>query len=606
MLQQVVLACSFLLTSLIWAQPSTNSQLASYYYQTKEYEKAILYYETLYKDDPQKTYYKALLDCYVQLTSFKKAEKLVKQRIKGHSEDFLQLDLADVYAKSGEVKKQDQIYQDIFNDLPEDPSKIIEWATIFEKRNKIDQALKIYEKGSKKIKHTYPFHIEIAELYEKKEKYELMVKSYLDLLDINDSYLSQVQASLASSNGFVKGAKQNQILREALLKKTQKHPDKIMYTDLLIWLYLKEQNYKMALLQTKAIDKRLKEEGSRVFELARLCQKNKAYDQAIEGYLYLKEKDNLSALLEQKTKTALIQTQREKLIAMPNPPKEELEAIQKAYIDRLSEVSRSNDVFTLTKELSEIEAIYLSDFQKATTRLDDLVKSNKVSKTQKAELKIQLADYLILTDQIWDASLYYAQVEKDFKYDQIGEKAKFKNAKVAFYTSEFKWARAQLDVLKGSTSKLIANDAMWLSVLITDNLQNDSLEEPLQFFAKADLYTQQRKYTKAFAYLDSITAQYPSHNLEDEILFQKYTIERLQKSYENAAGYLKKIISEHPDDILADNALFKLAELYENHLHNKEEAKNNYFAILKNYPSSVLGVEARKRYRALKGEPLSD
>ena len=72
---------------------------------------------------------------------------------------------------------------------------------------------------------------------------------------------------------------------------------------------------------------------------------------------------------------------------------------------------------------------------------------------------------------------------KEFKNDPLGHLAKFKNAQVYYFSGEYDWCQAQLDVLKASTSKLIANDALELSVLITDNYNMDTSETAMKLFA---------------------------------------------------------------------------------------------------------------------------
>ena len=213
-----------------------------------------------------------------------------------------------------------------------------------------------------------------------------------------------------------------------------------------------------------------------------------------------------------------------------------------------------------------------------------------------------LADVLILQDDIWQASLYYMQIDKDFKFETIVSEAKFKNARIFYYDGDFKFAQSQLDILKVSTSKLIANDAMKLSVLITDNLGLDSNYTAMYQFAQADLLLEQHQYERAFRLYDSINAAFPDHGLADEILLRKAQAMRYQGKWQEALDYLNKIVTYHMDDILSDDAIFTIAEIYENNLHDKEKATEYYKKILFECKGSLLTVEARKRYRALRGD----
>jgi tetratricopeptide (TPR) repeat protein len=194
-------------------------------------------------------------------------------------------------------------------------------------------------------------------------------------------------------------------------------------------------------------------------------------------------------------------------------------------------------------------------------------------------------------------------VDKDFKQDMLGEEARFKNAKLSYYTGDFKWAQGQLDVLKASTSELIANDALNLSVLITENNPPaDSNTTPLLMFARADLLEFQNKDQQAIDILDSISSTYPEHPLLDDILMQKVNMAYKKQDYSEAAMLLQKIVSNYADDVLADDAIFNLAQINEEFFSNKDEAKRLYEQILTKYPGSSFVNQARKNYRRLRGD----
>jgi len=219
-----------------------------------------------------------------------------------------------------------------------------------------------------------------------------------------------------------------------------------------------------------------------------------------------------------------------------------------------------------------------------------------------AECKIELADILLLTGDVWEAKLLYSQVEKSFKNDPIGYEAKFRNAKLSFYIGEYAWAKAQLDVLKAATSKLIANDALFLSILISDNLGTDSISPALDLYAEADLQLYRNHHEDALLLLDSILTLGSYHTIFDEVLLKKSEIKIAQGKYEEAAILLDELVENYSYDITADNALFMMAELNENQLNNPEEAQALYQRLLVEYPGSLFTVESRKRFRKLRGD----
>jgi TolA-binding protein len=220
------------------------------------------------------------------------------------------------------------------------------------------------------------------------------------------------------------------------------------------------------------------------------------------------------------------------------------------------------------------------------------------------EVKLEVADIQLLTGDVWESTLTYSQVEKSMKTDTLGQEAKFRNARLAYYKGEFEWAKAQLDVLKAATSKLIANDALELSLLIGDNLVFDTTGEGLRMFSRADLWIYQGKLSTALATLDSLEEAFPASSLSDDILYRKANIAIRQSRFADAESLLDKIVTTYQKDILADNALFKLAELNEKQLGNQAKAMELYKELMTDYPGSLFVVEARKRFRTLRGDVL--
>ncbi|MFT4600906.1 MAG: outer membrane protein assembly factor BamD (BamD/ComL family), partial [Arenicella sp.] len=186
--------------------------------------------------------------------------------------------------------------------------------------------------------------------------------------------------------------------------------------------------------------------------------------------------------------------------------------------------------------------------------------------------------------------------------DVIGHEAKFKNAKVFYYDGEFDYAKAQLDVLKASTSKLIANDAMQLSLLLQDNLGIDTTLAPVQLYANADLLIQQNKFDEAILILDSLEKEFPFHSIADEVLFKKAEIYEERQNWEKAIEFYDIVVLSYAHDILADDAAFRVAKIYEEKLSQKEKAGEYYKMILFEFKGSLYDAEAREKFRTIKAE----
>jgi len=585
------------------AQRNTDQKLAIQYYNNQEYDKAVIYYEKLFNKSHKDSDYEKLLSCFVELEEYKNAEKLIKRQTKRFSYRLnFYVDLGVLYESNEQNSKAKQAYEKALKLLTPDHSQIMELANAFLKKQKNEYAVQTYLKGRKLLKGTYPFNFELAQVYNLQGNIEGMLSEYLAVLAVQESYLQSVQNALQTALDPDEDGAKKALLKTLLLKNIQKHPDKKVYSEMLIWVFIQEKNYYGAFIQAKAIDKRNKEYGKRIVALGELSVANEDYDVAIKCYEYVIEKGNNNYYYIS-SKMELVNIYNKKIIATNNYTSEDLLALENIYQTTINDLGKSAITVPLLTGLAHLQAFYMGKSDEAILMLLEVIAMPRVKPSEAAKSKIELADIYLFTGEIWEASLLYSQVEKAFKYDRLGEIAKFKNAKISFYTGDFSWAKAQLDVLKASTSKLIANDAMQLSILITDNIGIDTTKAPLILFAQADLLAFQNKNQEAMYMLDTLIKGYPYHTIADDILYKRYQINYKQKKYKEAAQNLEDLIASYSTDILGDDATYQLAVLYDKQLNDKEKATEYYKKVLFDYQSSVYVVDSRKRYRELtKGE----
>jgi len=295
---------------------------------------------------------------------------------------------------------------------------------------------------------------------------------------------------------------------------------------------------------------------------------------------------------------------RDKLIAGYDYQEADLRDLEIQYNQFLQEFGRNKITAEIITELADLEAFYLNDLDNAIGLLLEMIEYPGLKPTTRANGKINLADFYLMKGEIWEATLLYSQVDKAFKDDILGHEARFRNAKLSYYAGDFQWAQTQFDVLKASTSKLIANDALDLSIFILDNLGLDTSAAALTLYSEADLLVFQNRFDEAFSKLDTIKQSFPDHSLEDDIFYTKSKIYYKQRKFDETAQMLQKIIDDYSDGIRADNALFELADLYEHHLDDVEKAKALYEKIFIEHSGSTFAVEARKRFRRLRGDDV--
>ncbi len=586
------------------AQPTTDEQLAQQFYQNKEFDKALNYYEKLYTKTSSQEFYTPYLNCLLETKDFKKAEKIVKKQIKQNPEslNFI-VDLGTVYTQSKELDKAKNAWEQAIKSIKAD-NQVFAVANAFLAIHQYDYAISTYIKGRKISQNNYPFSFELADVYNTKGDKTAMVNEYLDVLEIQDSYIQSVQNALQTSFGNDADPQQNELLKIELLKRIAKNPDNTIFSELFIWMKIQMKDWEGAFIQAKALDKRKKEGGNRIMGLAQLFEQNEAYDAAIKAYQYVIAQGS-NGYYYNDARIELLNVYYQKVVAKGKYTTVDLTELEKNYNETIQELGKSANTVLLLKNLAHLQAFYIHKPNVALALLEEAIALPHLPAQTQAECKLELGDVLLMTGEIWEASLRYSQVEKAYKYDKIGQEAKFRNAKISYFTGDFSWAKAQIDVLKGATAKLIANDAMDLSLLISDALAIDSNEVPLAIYARADLLVFQNKDELAKITLDSINTLYPNHALADEILYKKAEIELKHANYKEAAAFYENILKNYGEDILADDALFNLADLNENQLKNSEKAKELYQQLLEKYPGSLYVVEARKRFRKLRGDAVN-
>lgn len=583
-------------------QETNDEQLGIQFLQARDYEKAAEVFERVFENKPSYYIYNYYLACLVEIREFDKAEKLVKKMRRSDPDAVKYLvDVGYILYRQGNPEKAKKQYEEALRKLQPNQQQIYELANAFTLRAENEYAIKTYLKGRDLLNNTYPFSFELASVYERTGNYKQMFEEYFNLLEFNRSYLSTVQDRLQSALAEDPENIRNEIFRKALLEKAQKEPDKTYFSEMLLWYSIQQKDFDMALLQAKSLDRRLKEDGGRVFQLAQLAVSNQEFDPAIEAYRYIVAKGPVTPYYLN-SKIEVLNTRFLKATSMPYPDKKALTGLEKEFSDELKILGINSRSVTLAKYLAHLEGFYLGKTDEAIDLLDILMDLQDITPQVKAECKLELGDILLFSDDAWEAMLLYEQVYKDFKNDPIGQTAKLRNAKLSYYIGEFGWAEMQLDILKAATSKLIANDALALYLLISENYDADSGTVALGYYSRADLLEYRNLDDLAVMTLDSIFMAFSYHPIQDEALLKKAEIRMKQGKYAEADSLLGTLVHDYPYDITADRALMMRGRLNEEELGKKETAMQYYEELVTNYPGSIYAVDARKRFRSLRGD----
>lgn len=588
-----------------YSQLPTDEQLAIHFYQLAEYDKALVKFEQLFNNDPESSnYYTYYLNCLINLKKFKEAESLTKRLSKKYplKPDY-SVDLCYIYKLQGNDKKKEALFESIIKTLRADEFFISSTANAFHKRDETDYAIQILLKGRKLLSDPTAFAYTIADFYKVKGNIEALANEYFILMSDNPGELEIIEDKLQD---LVVDDKNYEKLREIILNKVQANNYQIEYVNLFIWLLVQRNDFAEAFIQQKALDKRYGNNNQGLFQLAQIAIDNHVYDVAIEIFKYILDK-GINTPFYYQSKFGLLDIEYYQITEKPNPTKEEIWSLEKSYTDYLNNDFNKNIEVSerLIPRLAEIKAIYLNNVDDAIGLLEKYINGSQINNITKAKMKIQLGDYYVLKGDVWEATLKYAQVDKMYPDNPIGHEAKFRNARLSFYKGELEWATDQLDVLKASTSELIANDALQLSLLIQDNQPVDSTDISLEMYARADFFVFKNRFDSANAVFDSILHQYPSSSLTDDIFFEKGQIELKKRNFAEALKIFEKVYTNYPNEILVDDAIYNAALIYEVYLKDMPKAQQLYEKLVLDYSGSIYVNEARIKFRKIRGDVVN-
>ncbi len=594
-MKRIFVLLIFLLLQTVAAQ---EDFLAKQYFADGEYEKAVVFFEKLVEQNPRRTdYAEGLVACYQQLERYLDAEKFLLEKIAlGNAYPTFYIELGYNYAIQDLKEKSKEQYNKAISIIEKNPNFGYGIGFRFQKYAILDYAIKAYSKAME-LNPELDYNFQMARIYGEQGDIDKMYRSYIKLIIEEKSSISNV---LRNFDDFVTSDPENENnfkLKAILLEGAQKNPN-LRWNELLSWLFVQQKQYNSAFRQEKAIFKRM--EGNSVYRLKNLGElalEDSDTEVAQSIFEYIVENTN-DAVTKLNAQLKLID------ILLLNPGKKTLEGVQKQYEELIS----IHGYKSQTLQLQIAYANFLTFKKDNPAPAIDILKKSlalPLNKRGIAFVKSALGDILVFDKKFNEALIYFSQIQKSLKNDVLGQDARYKVAQTSFYKGDFDWALTQLKVLRSSTSQLIANDAMQLSLLISDNSLEDSTQTALKKYARADLLAYQNKTTEAISELDGILQNHKGEKIEDEALLKQGELLESQKDYEAAKFNYQKIIEFYGSGILADDALFALGELYRKVLNEPEKAKAQYEKILYNYQDSYFFPQARQYFRKLRGDAIN-
>jgi tetratricopeptide (TPR) repeat protein len=572
--------------------------LAKQYFSDGDFEKAVVFYEKLVEKNPRRTdYVQGLIACYQQLERYTDAEQFLSKQLNMRSpHPTLLIEMGYNYKLQEQTEKADSYFDQAISIIEENPNFGYALGYQFQKYSLLDRAINAYQRAME-MNPALDYNYQLARIYGEQGDVERMFRSYLNLISTGKTSKSNI---LRSIDDFVTSDaehKNNLLLKQILLEKAQKNPE-LIWNELLSWLFVQQNQFSSALRQEKAIFKRA--EGNNVQRLENLgdmaLEANEA-GVAKDIFEYISENTN-DEITRLNAQLNLID------IDLLEANEKELDAIQKKY----EELVAIHGYKGQTLQLQVAYANFLTFKRNNPEPAEKLLKNSlelPLNERGTAYIKLALGDILVYNRKFNEALIYFSQIQQQLKNDVLGQNARFKVAQTSFYKGDFDWALTQLKVLRGSTSQLIANDAMQLSLLISDNSLEDSTQTALKIYARAVFLAYQNNTNEALSVLEDILQNHKGEKIEDEALFKQAQLYETLKKYEEARLNYEKIITFYGNGILADDAYFALGELYRKVFDEPEKAKNYYEKIIYNYQDSYYFPQARKNFRMLRGDAIN-
>lgn len=599
------LICAVVLGTIIsisaYAQEKDNIGLANQYYESGEMEKALSMYESLAKDKENiPLIHENYLELLINTQRHKEAEKYLNQQIRSNSNsEKFQIDLVQLYELKGEDKKATSLLEKLISSAASNNFKANMLGQLFFDKRMYEQAIQTYQRAREEQKDEQGVYaLQMANIYGMLGKKDQMIEEYFHYIDQNPRNLEYVKNMLQN---YLSDPEDITAFEQILYERVQKHPNNLNYSDLLIWVNLQQKNFYGAFVQARAIQKRLNTGGADLIDIGIIAMDNGDFKTAIKIFEYIAGAFNQGN--DYFIAKRYVIKAREELVKNTFPvEQEEIEKLVDDYDQLVKEIGINNTTLEALNSKALLHAFYLNQEDSAVSILKRIIEAPRVAPELRAQSKLALGDIYLLSEEPWEATLLYSQVEKELKDQPLGYEAKLKNAKLSYYKGEFALAQGHLDVLKEATTREIANDAISLSLLIKNNSVLDTSDYALKKYADAELLLFQNKKLEAIALLDSLSDEIPSHSLMDEICYKQAQIFLELGNYPKALEKLGLIIENWKKDVLADDAYFLRALIHEEYLEEPEIAMEYYQNLLTSYPGSVYVAEARKRFRRLRGD----
>ncbi len=592
--------------------------LAYQYFRDQDYTRAAPIFQELYQSNKAPHYLQYWVRCLIETGQHETALRELKKVQRDTRDITLNIEIGYVYEQQGDMTEAIRYYELPFKNLPANPGIIRNLGNDYASYLKYQYAQMVYLTGRALLGNPDEFRVDLGNLYATQRKYPEMLEEYFNLLITDPGYSVTIQPMLNNSRRTDIDGDLMSLIKEKTYQYIQMLPGAPVFVEMLIWVLSEEGHFMEAVDQAIALDKRLREPGERLLTLGRTSRQSGDYEASLKAYQYLLDKPkqtrgvqadqgmSFSVPIERQAGIEFLLTRAEYLNQQTPVDRQLYIDLQQDFRKKIEELGMSPDAAQLLIPLARIEAYHLDDQETAVNTLDSGIETPGIPRPLTLRYLLEKGDILLATSDPWEALFMYARVEKENPDSPEGSEAKLKKARLSYLTGEYQWALTQLNVLKGSTSRPVANDAMELALFIRNNLDPaDSTNFQIKEIARCDYLILRHRYEEALTILDSILVSSPNHPIADETLYRKANILQTLSRYDEAAILLEEVVNRFPYEYLAPKALFELGNLYDLRMNDPVKATQYFQRILRAHPTSLYFLDARNRLRELRSGDAS-
>lgn len=591
-----ILVIFILLFPILAVAQQVDSQLAYTYYQNKEYDKAADLFLKLYERNRSSGFLDYYLICLINGKQYDKAEEVLKKFLKAddNNKDFL-INLGYIYEQQGKSQKAEEYYEKAVKKLIPNSGDINSLANRFREIREYSWAAKTYRKGRELMKQPDGFLNELGDCYMMERDFENMFALFARSLETRPTEINNITSKLSFARTYDIGSSVDAVIESNLKKIFVKPGYNPAFDELAVWYALQKNDYSGAMDHATKLNQKQADKLYIFLNIARNAALSGNYTIAKESY---------AKVLAQGKENNGYYDEAEKQILRCKYEECEQQKADVAQYDLIAKECRQY-IQTYGTNFNNIDIILLlSDLY--AYRLNQSDSANIL--LQKAEnirmignlpgtIKSKRADLLVFMDNPWEATILYTQIEKANPNNDIGYEAKLKKARLAYFAGDLLWAKAQFDVLKGATSKLISNDAIKMSHFINANYEEEGDNSELEKLATTEYLIYRKQEKTALPALDSIIRN-NQPGIADYASLLKAKLLAEASKYTEAEAIFQKLQKESGQIYIQAEAIFELAALK---VKTKDKAKalELYKTLVTDYSGSVYSIESSRIYREL-------